>query len=228
MTAAAGGMPTAAVHTLRDPWPAGTAARGRAGRAMARVAAFGAAVSMVLAMASPAWAQNPVAASASASPSPSAAAASAAARSAAVPRAAAPAPKAAGGPSGGPGAPGAAVPGPASPGPSAALEAAALQRTHDAALRRLEAVVQDRLDADKGRGRLRWREVVLPPDGDYLVWSPRTARSRQRGETYRIAIEIRTRWFYVARVERGQKPVFLGPLEEGRRGRFSEVLKTQR
>jgi hypothetical protein len=132
-----------------------------------------------------------------------------------------------GGAPGGPGQPAAPASGPAAwkKAPSAAAETAALQRSNEAALRRLEAAVAERLNAGDGRGRVRWREAVLPPDPDYLVWSPRTLRSPTRDESWRLAVDIRTRWYYAARVQGRGRPVFVGPLDETRPGVFADVLR---
>jgi hypothetical protein len=108
---------------------------------------------------------------------------------------------------------------------SAAVEGAVPSRApHEAALRRLEASVRERLARTKGRPTLGWLDALRPPDADRLAWGARTVRlPAERGRSWRVAIDLRTQWFYVAEAGGAAPPRFFGPIDEAREGVFVDV-----
>lgn len=94
-------------------------------------------------------------------------------------------------------------------------------------LRRLEAVLEKRLDQGKSALPLPWHETILKPKTARLVWRPRTLPSPAGVGGFRVAIDPPTRWYFVAGTGSAGAPLtFYGPLEEGAKGAFVEALAT--
>jgi len=98
-------------------------------------------------------------------------------------------------------------------------------KLHTAALQRLEDVVRQQIEQrPKHRNPLRWQPALVAPDAERLLWGAKTLRSPARTRSWRVALDTRTHWFYVAQVS-GKAPVrFYGPLDEPRDGVFVDAV----
>lgn len=99
----------------------------------------------------------------------------------------------------------------------------ALRHASEAGLLRLEGALRAKLARAAGSGDEWWVEALMSPDSAYLLWSPRPAKA-DPDTTYRVAIDIRTRWYYVAKADGAGATSYFGPLDEANQGEFVDVV----
>jgi hypothetical protein len=104
--------------------------------------------------------------------------------------------------------------------PKQAGEAAVRQPPHVAALARLHAELRSHLVQNGSRAPLPWRDAVVMPETEQLVWSPRTLRWNKGRVTFRVALDPGTRWYYVARADRRGPTRYFGPIDQRADGSF--------
>jgi hypothetical protein len=102
-----------------------------------------------------------------------------------------------------------------------ALPALAQER-QDPGLLRLEAALEKQLSRRKGALPLPWRESILTPASERLVWRARSLVVHPGGDVFRVALDPTTRWYFVVQANGGGRPRFFGPLEEAAMGVFVE------
>lgn len=107
---------------------------------------------------------------------------------------------------------------PEPPAPSG--EASRAPAPHVAALSKLHAELRRHLLQYGSRAPLPWREAVVMPDTDQLVWSNRVLRWNKGRFTFRVALDPGTRWYYVIRADRRGPARYFGPIDELADGRF--------
>ena len=92
-------------------------------------------------------------------------------------------------------------------------------------LQRLEAALEKQLALGKSALPLPWRETILAPDKARLVWRAHSLSAPSGAESFRVAIDPPTRWYYIGQVGRAGAPLTLyGPLEESAKGGFVDAL----
>jgi hypothetical protein len=104
--------------------------------------------------------------------------------------------------------------------PQRPREATRAQPPHAAALGKLEAELRRHLRQHGGRAPLPWRDAVVMPDTEQLVWSTRALRWNKGRVTFRVALDPSTRWYYVIRSDRRGPEQYFGPIDELPDGRF--------
>lgn len=104
--------------------------------------------------------------------------------------------------------------------PQRQAEAAPAPPPHVAALGRLHAELRRHLLQHGSRAPLPWRDAVVVPDPEQLLWSARTLRWNKGRTTYRVALDPDTRWYYVVRVDRRAPARYFGPIDQLADGSF--------
>jgi hypothetical protein len=102
----------------------------------------------------------------------------------------------------------------------------ATRHASEAGLLRLEGALRAKLAGAAGSGDEWWGEALVAPDSAYLLWSPRPAKSESNA-IYRVAIDIRTRWYYVVKADGAGAggASYFGPLDEANQGEFVDVVR---
>ena len=95
---------------------------------------------------------------------------------------------------------------------------------HAAALVRLESALGRQLASKRRSPVIMWREAVVSPELDQLVWGQSAQRVPGGSAVYRAAVDPRTRWYYVTRAESNKPVQFFGPLEELVDGVFADAF----
>jgi hypothetical protein len=95
----------------------------------------------------------------------------------------------------------------------AGAQTAARQAQQKAALLRFEEALHKEVALKRGTPAVSWREALVRPDADRLLWGERPTRVPGAMPLYRAGFDPRTRWYYVARTVGGRVQYF-GPLEE--------------
>jgi hypothetical protein len=98
-------------------------------------------------------------------------------------------------------------------------EPSAAARRDQAALRELGTELRRHLQQRGSRAPLPWREAVLEPDADQLVWGGSLRWNKGR-VTYRVAFDPVTRWYYVVRADKRGPTLFFGPIDHNAEGQF--------
>jgi hypothetical protein len=88
------------------------------------------------------------------------------------------------------------------------------------ALRKLEAELRHHLEQNGSGAPMPWRDAVVMPDTERLVWGARTLRWSKGRLTYRVALDPSTRWYYVIRADRRGPAQYFGPIDQLPDGRF--------
>jgi hypothetical protein len=101
--------------------------------------------------------------------------------------------------------------------PAPALEPVKVQ-AH--ALRQLHEQLRTHLMQHGSAAPMPWRDALVLPDEERLVWGPRPLRWNKSRFKYRAALDPQTSWFYVIKTERDGTPQYFGPLEEAADGQF--------
>ena len=108
----------------------------------------------------------------------------------------------------------------------AAGPGALAQEGRDEGLAALAALLEAQLARRKGALPLPWRESIVDPDRSRLVWYQRSFGSAAApGDTFRVAFDPATRWYFVVRVSKGSaRTKTFGPLERQPKGGFVEAF----
>jgi hypothetical protein len=107
---------------------------------------------------------------------------------------------------------------------SAAARAQARDRE---ALLRFEEALHKEVAQARGTPAVGWREAIVPPDVDRLIWGERVTRVPGARPVYRAAFDPRTRWYYVTRTVGGNPPQYFGPIDEVGEGEYADVFAAQ-
>lgn len=95
----------------------------------------------------------------------------------------------------------------------------------DPGLQRLEAALERQLALGKSALPLPWRETILEPDKARLVWRAHSLSAPNGADSFRVAIDPPTRWYYIGQAGHAGAPLTLyGPLEESATGGFVDAL----
>jgi hypothetical protein len=87
-------------------------------------------------------------------------------------------------------------------------------------LGKLHAELRRHLLQNGSRAPMPWRDAVVMPDTEQLVWSTRVLRWNKGRITYRVALDPNTRWFYVVRADRRGPARYFGPIDQLADGSF--------
>lgn len=100
------------------------------------------------------------------------------------------------------------------------------QQGRDEGLAALAALLEAQLARRKGALPLPWRESIVDPERSRLVWHQRSLTTAAApGDTFRVAYDPATRWYFVVRVGKGAASTrTYGPLERQAKGGFVEAF----
>jgi hypothetical protein len=102
----------------------------------------------------------------------------------------------------------------------AAPEIGAPAKTQEAALQKLHADMRRHLYQKGSLAPMPWREAIVIPDDTTLVWGPRAQRWNKGRLSYRVAVDPKTRWYYVVKTDSRGNALYFGPIEETADGSF--------
>jgi hypothetical protein len=93
-----------------------------------------------------------------------------------------------------------------------------------AALARFEEALLKEVAQARGTPAVHWRETIVRPDPERLIWGEKTTRVPGFMPLYRAALDPKTRWFYVTRSVGEASPRYFGPIDEVSEGLYEDVF----
>ena len=89
-------------------------------------------------------------------------------------------------------------------------------------------MLEKQLQRRKNALPLPWREAILAPATARLVWHPRSLALRPGGDSFRVAFDPQTQWYFVAQISSGgEQPRYFGPIAEKSTGVFAEAIGSE-